>query len=88
MLTQIFRSYISAHKIELKQDKTDEIIEEMAALYQDPKGAVVEIKGNKDQLNQASELAMERQIVEHMLAEAKVVDKPSTFDEVVNQNQG
>lgn len=83
----MLRAYVQDQKLKLEDKMLNMVVEEMASLYEDPKGAIVEIKSNKEQMSQISEMAMERQIMNHLLAQAEVKDKKVKFSDMVKNNR-
>jgi len=75
----------AVEKFEVKADqaKVDSLIEDMASTYQDPEQVKEYYKNNKEQLAQLEALAVEEQVVEELLAQAKVSEKDSSYEEIV-----
>ena len=63
--------------------KVEELIEEMASTYQDPEQVKEFYKSNKEQRAQLEALALEEQVVDTVLAKAKVSEKDSSYEEVI-----
>ncbi|MEA9390802.1 trigger factor [Acerihabitans sp. TG2] len=72
---------------ELKADdaRVKTLIEEMASAYEDPSEVIEYYAKNQEMMNNMRNVALEEQAVEALLAKAKVVDKPTTFTELMNQ---
>jgi len=75
----------AVEKFEVKADeaKVDSLIEEMASTYQDPEQVKEYYKSNQEQMGQLEALAVEEQVVDALLAQAKVSEKASSYEEVV-----
>ncbi|WP_343463791.1 trigger factor [Pantoea sp.] len=72
---------------ELKADETrvNALIEEMASAYEDPKEVIEFYSKNEELMNNMRNVALEEQAVEAVLAKAKVTDKATNFQELMNQ---
>ena len=72
-------------QFELKADdaKVEALIEDMASTYQDPEQVREFYKSNQEQRSQLQALALEEQVVEAILAQAKVSEKDSSYEEVI-----
>jgi len=75
----------AVEKFEVKADeaKVDALIEEMASTYQDPEQVKEYYKSNQEQMGQLEALAVEEQVVDALLAQAKVSEKASSYEDVV-----
>lgn len=76
-------------KNELKADdaRVNALIEEMASAYEDPQEVVEFYSKNKELMNNMRNMALEEQAVEALLSQAKVSEKATTFNELMNQPQ-
>ena len=63
--------------------KVEALIEDMASTYQDPEQVKEFYKSNQEQRSQLEALALEEQVVETILAQAKVSEKDSSYEEVI-----
>ncbi|MCE0488925.1 trigger factor [Pantoea sp. Mb-10] len=72
---------------ELKADeaRVNALIEEMASAYEDPKEVIEFYSKNEELMNNMRNVALEEQAVEAVLAKAKVTDKATNFQELMNQ---
>lgn len=77
------------HKNEIKVTpaRLKEEVEKLAAGYQDPESVVKYYYSNKEQLSQLENATLEEVAVEWVLEQAKVTDKKSSFDELMNPGQ-
>jgi trigger factor len=75
----------AVEQFELKADdaKVEALIEDMATTYQDPAQVREFYKTNQEQRSQLEALALEEQVVEAILAQAKVSEKDSSYEEVI-----
>ncbi|MCV6626124.1 MAG: trigger factor, partial [Cellvibrionaceae bacterium] len=76
-------------KEELKPDaeKVDAMIEEMASTYQEPEEVINYYKSNRELLAGVESAVLEDQVVDFILAAAKVEEKDSSYEEVIKQEQ-
>lgn len=63
--------------------RVDALLDDIAASYEDPAEVKVYYKSHPELMQNLEALAAEDLVVEHVLAKAKVTDKPMSFDEVV-----
>jgi len=75
-------------KNELKADdnRVKTLIDEMASAYEDPREVIEYYAKNQEMMNNMRNVALEEQAVEALLAQAKVVEKNTTFSELMNQS--
>ena len=57
---------------------------DMAATYPDPEPMLKAYRQNPEAMRQIENLVLEDQVVDHLLAKAKVTDQPTTFKDVMN----
>jgi trigger factor len=76
-------------KFALKVDagKVREIIEEMASTYQDPEEVINWYYSSQEQLSSVQSRVLEDQMVEKLLGNANVVEKPCSYQEALAQGQ-
>ncbi|TCV94403.1 trigger factor [Biostraticola tofi] len=76
---------IKTHELKADDERVNTLIEEMASAYEDPQ-EVIEFYGkNQELMNNMRNVALEEQAVEALLANAKVSEKETTFNELMNQ---
>ena len=75
---------IQANKIEVDENKVDELIESAASAYEDPAEVIEYYKTNKELAQQMQNVALEEQAVELLIEKAQVADKETSFKEVMN----
>ncbi|AYA40958.1 trigger factor [Xenorhabdus nematophila] len=78
---------ISSNELKVDEDRVNALIEEMAAAYEDPKEVVEYYSKNKEMMNNVRNIALEEQAVELVLSKAKVSEKETGFNDLMNQNQ-
>jgi trigger factor len=76
-------------KADLKVDATrvKAFIDEIAESYEQPKDVIDWYYGNKEQLQQVESVVLEDQVVEYILAQAKVSEKAVTYEEVLKNQK-
>jgi trigger factor len=79
----ILNEVITTENIKADADKVKETIDGFAATYEDPEEVVNYYYGNQQQLQQVESMVIEDMVVEHIMSKAKVVEKDSTYDEVL-----
>ncbi|ERT14428.1 trigger factor [Photorhabdus temperata] len=78
---------ISSNELKADEERVKGLIEEMASAYEDPQ-EVIEFYGkNQELMSNVRNIALEEQAVEVLLGKAKVSEKETTFNELMNQNQ-
>ncbi|MGK2960304.1 MAG: trigger factor [Candidatus Malihini olakiniferum] len=76
---------ISINELKADDDRFNALIEEMASAYEDPQEVVAYYSKNKEMMNNIRNIALEEQAVEVLLSKAKVVEKASSFNDLMNQ---
>lgn len=75
---------IKKYEIKLDGQKVQEELNRIAASYENPQEVMAWYNKNNDQLAQIEAAVMEDQIVAKLLEQAEIVEKPVTYDEVIN----
>ena len=84
----LINAIIEQNSLTPSDDKVNELIEDMAATYQDPE-QVRQYYANPEQRQQLEALALEDQVVSLVLESAKVTEAESNYEEIVRlANQG
>ena len=78
---------IRTHELKADEDRVKELIEEMASAYEDPSEVVEFYSKNNELMNNMRNVALEEQAVEAVLEKAKVTEKATNFQELMNQAQ-
>ena len=76
---------IRTHELKADEDRVKVLIEEMASAYEDPQEVIEFYSKNNELMNNMRNVALEEQAVEAVLAKAKVTDKATNFQELMNQ---
>src|SRR5690554_5310718 len=79
----LMNTIIEANDLKPAEDKVNALIEEVAETYQDPQEVRDFYANNPQQKSQVEALALEEQVVEKVLAAAKVSQVESTYEEVI-----
>lgn len=78
---------IRANELTVDEKKVDEIIETTASAYEDPAEVIAYYKGDDNMMQQIRNVALEKQAIEFILAQASVKVKKTSFDELMNPKQ-
>lgn len=78
---------IRTHELKADEARVSTLIEEMASAYEDPKEVIEFYSKNNELMNNMRNVALEEQAVEAVLAKAKVTEKATTFQDLMNQTQ-
>ena len=76
---------IRINELQADEDRVKTLIEEMASAYEDPQEVIEFYSKNSELMNNMRNVALEEQAVEAVLAKAKVTDKATNFQELMNQ---
>ncbi|WP_353173790.1 trigger factor [Acinetobacter rudis] len=80
-------SILAESKLEVDQARVDAYINDMASSYEDPTEVVEYFKNDEKQRAQIEAVVLEDQVVDHILASAKVTDKAVSYDELLKEQQ-
>ena len=75
---------IKTNELKVDEAKVNELIESAASAYEDPQEVIEYYKTNKEMNQQMQNVALEEQAVDVLIASAKVKDKKSSFQDVMN----
>lgn len=76
---------IRINELKADEDRVKTLIEEMASAYEDPQEVIEFYSKNSELMNNMRNVALEEQAVEALLAKARVTDKATSFQELMNQ---
>ena len=79
----VLAEVVRAHGLAAKPEQVKAMVQEIAQTYEQPDAVVRWHYEKADRLNEFEALAVERNVVEWVLARARVVDKPTTFAELM-----
>ncbi|WP_425915711.1 trigger factor [Acinetobacter sp. TSRC1-2] len=74
-------------KIEVDAARVEAYIDDMASSYEDPTEVIEYFKNDKQQRAQIEAVVLEDQIVDHILASAKVTDTAVSYEELLKEQQ-
>lgn len=80
----LMREVIESAEIELDNAILDSTLEEIALSYEDPAQVTEFYRQDKQAYATLEVIVLEDQVVEHILSQAKVTDKASSFNELMN----
>ncbi len=79
----IVAELVKAKDLHVKPEQVRAVVDDFAATFEDPKEVVRWYYSQPQRLAEAEALAMENNVVDWVLANAKVTDKPVGFDELM-----
>ncbi len=82
----IVAELVRAKDLHVKPEQVRAIVDEFAATFEDPQEVVRWYYSQPDRLAEAEALAMENNVVEWVLANAKVTETPVAFDDLMGGN--
>ncbi len=81
----ILAEVVKANKLEAKPEQVRAMVEEHAQSYEHPEQVLNWYYGQPGRLGEVEALALEENVVAWVLQQAKVVDKPTDFDELMGK---
>ncbi|KES15617.1 MULTISPECIES: trigger factor [Gilliamella] len=81
----LFSEIIESNKLQADDTKVQSLIDEIATAYEDPKEVVDYYHKDKKAMDNIRSVALEDQVVDLLLASAKVTEKTYSFSELMNQ---
>lgn len=82
----ILNEMVKSNGLGAKPEQVRAIVDDFAQSYEDPTEVVRWYYGDKQRLAEVEGLALEDNVVSHVLAKAKVTEKPVPFDELMGRN--
>lgn len=79
----VLAELVRTHGLQAKPEQVKSLVQEAAQTYEQPDAVVRWHYEKPERLNEFEGLAVERNVVEWVLAQAKVEDKPATFRELM-----
>jgi trigger factor len=83
----LVQEVIKTAEVKVDDARVRETVEEMANTYQEPQQVIDWYYSNDDMLNQVKSLVMEDQVVDHLLASAKVTEVAVAYEEAIKPPQ-
>ena len=81
----LFNEIIESNKLTAEESRVQALIEEIATAYEDPKEVLEYYRKDKKAMENIRAVALEDQVVDLLLASAKVTEKTYSFSELMNQ---
>lgn len=81
----ILSEVVQKHALAAKTEQVKEMIEELAQSYEDPQNVVNWYRKNPEKMQEIESLALENNVVEWVLGQAKVTDQVLAFDELMGK---
>ncbi len=82
----ILAEAVKSNDLNAKPEQIRAQVEEVAQSYEDPDSVVKYFYSNPQQMAEIESLVLEGNVVEWALTQAKVVDMPIVFDELMGKN--
>jgi trigger factor len=79
----LVQEVIQANDIKVDDARVQETIAEMAETYQEPQQVIEWYNGNEQILNQIKSMVLEDQVVDQLLASAKVTETEVSYEEAI-----
>lgn len=83
----LLQALVANQDMKVDPERVRSTIEELASTYEDPEEVVNYYYGNRQQLQAIESLVMEDQMVDQLLDQAKVSDKPCSYEDVLAAQQ-
>jgi trigger factor len=83
----IFAEIIRQKEVKLERDRLKAKVEEMASVYNNPTEVVKHYMSNKELLAGIENMVMEEQVIDLILAGAKVDEKSSSYKEIISREE-
>lgn len=83
----VMAEFIAKNELKADGERVRATIEEMASTYQDPQEVIEYYYSNREQLAAVESKVLEDQVVETLLANAKIDEKPCSYQEAISQQQ-
>ena len=77
---------VKANKLEATPEQVKAQVEEFAQSYEDPQQVMKYYFSDRRRLSEVEALVLEDNVVNHVLGQAKVTEKPVAFDELMGNN--
>ncbi|WP_067869542.1 trigger factor [Neptuniibacter marinus] len=83
----LMQEVIKVNELEAEEARVRETLEEMAETYQDPQQVIDWYMGNEEMLGQIKGLVLEEQVVDKLLATAKVSEVSVSYEDAIKPEQ-
>ncbi|PIE37055.1 MAG: trigger factor [Gammaproteobacteria bacterium] len=79
----LMNEFIKSHELETDNDRVDAQIKDLASTYEDPQEVIDYYHNNAEMLQGVQAMVLEDQVVDKLLADADVTDKPVSYQEAM-----
>lgn len=83
----LFAEFIRQHQIKIDPERVQTLLTNMAAPYDDPHNVIAWYQSDKNRMRQLETMAMEEQVIDGLIGQAKLVPKPISYGEAIRQPQ-
>lgn len=83
----LVQGFIESNKIEVDEERVQSTIKEMADTYQEPSQVIEWYNNNQQAMNQVRNMVLEDQVVDQLLASAKVTDVEVSYEDAMKPAQ-
>ena len=83
-LALILSEVIKEHSIKLDENRVRIMVEQIASAYEHPTEMAARYYNNQEKLAEIQSVVLEDQVVEKLLVQAKVIEKPISYAELMN----
>lgn len=83
----ILAEVVKANNLQATPDQVKAQVEEFAQSYEDPQQVIKYYYSDRQRLAEVEALVLEENVVNYVLGQAKVTDKPVAFDELMGNNE-
>lgn len=87
LLGLLIGEVVKANNIQVDQDRMRTLVENIAAGYEDPEEVLKWYYGNQEAMASVQTLVLEEQVMDWILDQAKITEKPYTFEELIELRQ-
>lgn len=82
----ILAELVKANKLEATADQVKAQVEEFAQSYEDPQQVLKYYYSDRRRLSEVEALVLEENVVNYVISQAKITEKPVSFDELMGNN--
>lgn len=83
----VLRHLIDARGFEVERERVEQELDNMAATYEDPEEVKQYYRTQPQAMQNLESIVLEDQVVDWVVEQGKVTDKPTTFQDVMNPNK-
>ncbi|WP_370277381.1 trigger factor [Pontibacterium sp.] len=83
----LVQEFIKANEVKVDDERVQETIKELAETYQEPQQVIDWYNSNQEMLSQIQSLVMEDQVVDQLLASAKVTEVEVSYEDAIKPAQ-